>query len=634
MRQFVLLLMLTVPGVARGDDLGAAVRARNWRVAERLAAEAADPVAARVVRYLRALTPGAADGGEILAVLESEPGWPQAGGLSRRYADALVRERDDRVVEGLCRKRAPETTPALLRCAGVVIGGEAMARRAWLTGITDAADETAFMKRWGGAIGPADQTVRFDRLAWAENGAPGGVLARQAVRIEPGMRAAAETLLALKRGDPAGADLFAALPTAAQGLPVIVLELLRWLRRADRDVEAARVWGERGAAAETAAPTERRALFWSERNVLARKLLRAREDAAAFGVVAGAPAPNGDALFLSGWIALRRLGQPRVAAVQFHALAAASKAAITQGRASYWLGRALAEAGEGEGALASYRQGARWLTTYYGQLSALAAGDGMATVEGAIRALRDPVWDETRALAFAETDIARAATLMAAWGLRWRAKPFLAAMETQEDDPAGRSIVGRFASALGMPEQAVASARLAGRDGTMLPVVGWPAEVEVPPGPVDRAVALGVIRQESSFDPLATSPVGAVGLMQLMPGTAAQVSKGLGAVGALTDVAFNVRLGTAYLAAQMERFGALPPALAAYNAGPNRVRDWMESIGDPVGGGVDAIDWVELIPFDETRNYVQRIVESVLIYRAEDGVVLAHPVLAWGGSGL
>ncbi len=97
----------------------------------------------------------------------------------------------------------------------------------------------------------------------------------------------------------------------------------------------------------------------------------------------------------------------------------------------------------------------------------------------------------------------------------------------------------------------------------------------------------------------------------------------------------NLRLGTAYLGAQLDRFGALPPALAAYNAGPNRAREWVGSIGDPAAGTVDPIDWVELIPFDETRNYVQRIVENVMIYRAREGVVLPHPVLAWAmGSGI
>ena len=215
------------------------------------------------------------------------------------------------------------------------------------------------------------------------------------------------------------------------------------------------------------------------------------------------------------------------------------------------------------------------------------------------------------------------------------AKGFLTALQAQESDAAGRSIVARFAAALGMPDQAVAVSRSAGRDGTMVPEAGWPDGVQIPAGRVERAVALGVIRQESSFDAEARSPAGATGLMQLMPATAAEVARVAGGGGDLTDAAVNVRLGTAYLGAQLDRFRALPPALAAYNAGPSRARDWVAGIGDPAAGAIDPIDWVELIPFDETRNYVQRIVENVMIYRAREGVVLPHPVLAWAtGNGI
>lgn len=630
MRRALLLLLLLTPVSAWAADLGTVVRAKDWAAATVIAGGAADPVTGRLVRYLRALSPGASSVGEILAVMAEDEGWPQGGVLARRYADALLNERDDRVVAAACQERAPGTAPALLRCAGLLPHGEAMARRAWLIGVTDLVAEAAFMKRWGAALGLAAQAERFERLAWSENAAPGGTLARQAVRVEPGMRPAAEARLALKRDDAAGPALFGALPAAAQADPGLVLELARWYRRANRDDEAARVWIERGAAAGFAAPAERQAAFWSERNTLIRRLLRAREDKSAFAVAALPGVANGDAAFLAGWIALRRLDQPEVAAEQFRALAGLSGAAITQGRAQYWLGRALAAAGQADAAKLAYGKAAGWTTTYYGQLGALALGDGAAGLVQRIRAVGDPAWDEERALKFAGTEMARAATMLVAWGQKTAARSFLTALEAQEGDAVGRSIVTRFAAALGMPDQAVAAARSAGRDGVMVPDAGWPDGVEIPASRVDRAVALGVIRQESSFDAEARSPVGAVGLMQLMPATATQVARTLGAgVGELIDAAVNVRLGTAYLGAQLDRFGALPPALAAYNAGPNRARDWVVSIGDPAVGAIDPIDWVELVPFDETRNYVQRIVENVMIYRAREGVVLPHPVLVW-----
>ncbi|MGI4794993.1 MAG: transglycosylase SLT domain-containing protein [Janthinobacterium lividum] len=635
MYRAVLLLLLLTPVPSWAADLGTAVRAKDWMAAETIAGAAADPVSGRLVRYMRAMSPGASSVGEILAVMAEDADWPQ-GVLLRRYGEAVLNERDDRVAAEACQRRVPGMVPALLRCAGLIPHGEALARRAWTIGVTDAAAEAAFMKRWGAVLGLAVQAERFERLAWNESAVPGGALARQAVRIEPGLRPAAEARLALKRDDAAGPALFAALPALSQADPGLVLELARWYRRANRDEEAARVWIERGVAASAAVAVERQGAFWNERNTLIRRLLRTRQDKLAYEVAALPTAKNGDAAFLAGWIALRRLDQPDVAAAHFRMLAGMSGAAITQGRAEYWLGRALAMAGQAAEAQEAYGKAAGWTTTYYGQLGALALGDGMAGLMQRMRTVSDPAWDEERALTFAGTEMARAATIAVAWGQKAAAKGFLMALEAQESDAAGRSIVARFAAALGMPDQAVAVARSAGRDGTMVPEAGWPDGVQIPMGRVERAVALGVIRQESSFDAEARSPAGAMGLMQLMPATAAEVARvSGGAVGELTDAAVNVRLGTAYLGAQLDRFRALPPALAAYNAGPTRARDWLAGIGDPAVGAIDPIDWVELIPFDETRNYVQRIVENVMIYRAREGVVLPHPVLGWTmGNGI
>ncbi|MDT7951242.1 MAG: lytic transglycosylase domain-containing protein [Acetobacteraceae bacterium] len=639
MRRVVVIVLglLICPTVGWAGDVGAAVRAGDWDRAEAAARTAADPVTARLVGYLRALTPGAASASTLLETLDADAGWPQQGVLARRYADALTRERDDRVVSALCQRREPGTVAALLRCAAAMAPGDDMARRAWAVGITDAPAEIAFLKRWGPAIGPGLQATRFERLAWSESAAPGGALARQAVRVEPAMRPMAEAWLALKREDAAAPKLVAAVFDAEQGEPGMVLDLARWYRRAHRDRDAARVWLERGAAAELAAPAKRRSAFWNERNALVRQLLRAGEDQLAYSVAAlpGGVA-RGDAAFLAGWIALRRLDRPLDAVAHFKALAAESGAAISQGRAQYWLGRALLAAGEPEAAQAAYRGAAVWATTYYGQLAALASGEGAAGLVQRIRALEDPGWDEERAVTFTGSEMARAVVLLVEWGLKAQARPFLSALAQQQPDPAGHSIVARFATTLGLPDQAVAAARVAGRDGVMMPEAGWPDNVDIASGGVERALALGVIRQESSFDPEARSPSGALGLMQLMPATAAQVARSLGeTMGKLTDAGANVRLGMAYLGSQLNRFGAIPPALAAYNAGPTRARDWVASLGDPAAGAIDPTDWVELIPFDETRNYVQRIVESVMIYRAREGVALPHPVLVWAvGSGI
>ncbi len=639
-------LLLVVSGVfavvrpACADALLAAIRADNWVQAGALAAAEPDPLVRKLVLYYRLLTPGGARAAEIAAFMADSPDWPQQALLSRRLQEALAVDKDDRTVLEICRQRPPTAVPSMLRCADAAersgaAAPESPARRAWVAGITDAAGEAAFMRRWAGQITIEDQWRRFDRLAWTESAAPGGPAARQAVRVAAAQRPAAEARLALKRDDATAPALAAALAEPARSDPALVYELARWYRRAGQDRDAVRVWTGAGVAAEQAAPAERRAAFWDERNLLARRLLRANEAELAYAVVAS-PAASAegalDSAFLAGWIALRRLDRAEQAAGHFSRLAGLSPAAITQGRAHYWLGRAQA-AGDEAAARASFAEAARWPTTYYGQLAALALGDD--ALASRIAATQDPAWDNARALAFLAQDGARAAVLLAAWGEPRRAKAFIARLDEVAPDAAERALAARLALGLGLPDTAVAIARRAGRDGVMLPGAGWPAAVEPPGGGVEQAVILGLIRQESSFDVQATSPVGARGLMQLMPGTAAAVAKKLGVaanVPALTvDAAYNMRLGTTYLRDLLTQFdSALPLAIAGYNAGPGRVRDWLVA-QDPWAGEAAMIDWIELIPFNETRNYVQRVIENIVLYRAQLGATGPHPVGARRG---
>ena len=633
--RWVLLLMFVLAAPARGQTILAAIRADQWAEADALAAGAVDPLARKLVQYYRLLSPGWARAAEIAGFMAENPDWPQQGVLSRRLQEALAIDKDDRAVLEICQKRPILAVPSLLRCAeaaGESPVADVQARRAWLTGINDPVGEAAFMHRWGTGVTGEDQWRRFDRLAWTESAAANGPAGRQMIRLPVAVRAGAEVRLALRRDIPMAAAMFQALPDSARAAdPALVLELARWYRRAGQDRDAATVWTTLGARAEAAA-AERRGAFWDERNLLARRLLRVDEPGLAYAVAAlPAASPEGaiDQAFLSGWIALRRLNQAEEARAAFGRLAGLSRAAITQGRAQYWLGRAAEALGDREGARVAYAAAAAWPTTYYGQLAALAAGDDAAALGARVARVQDPMWDTGRAEAFLARDGVRAAVLLAAWGDARRARPFLSRLDELAKDGTERAMAARLALGLGLPDEAVAIARRAGQDGVMLPGAGWPAAVSPSPGDgVERAVVLGLIRQESSFDVGATSPVGARGLMQLMPATAAAVARKLGVVadlGALTvDAGYNMRLGTRYLADLLARFGqAIPLAVAGYNAGPGRVTDWM---GVSDASMLDMIDWIEMIPFTETRNYVQRVIENIVVYRAQAGVVAPHPI--------
>jgi soluble lytic murein transglycosylase len=232
-------------------------------------------------------------------------------------------------------------------------------------------------------------------------------------------------------------------------------------------------------------------------------------------------------------------------------------------------------------------------------------------------------------LAFTGHEVVRAAAWLVAWGDTERARGFLQRMDELAPIPAERALTAAFALQLGMPDSAVAVARRMGRDGLVLSRLGWPAPFN-PPAPPDPGFSLGIMRQESSFDIGAVSSSGARGLMQLMPPTATLVARQLGVPVSIPGLTFdatqNMRLGTAYLQQVLNSFdGCLPLAAAGYNAGPHRVAQWLIDNGDPRVGPIDMVDWIELIPVNETRNYVQRVIENVVIYRAQRGD--ASPIL-------
>jgi len=638
---FVLALVLSGPVAAQ--DIMAAVRGERWAEADAFAAAMPDPLARKVVLYFRMLTTGAARAAELSSFIADNPTWPQQALLGRRLDEALALDGDDRAPLERCQQR-PVLAALWLRCAqaagraGRQAEAEQDARTAWVSGV-EADEEVAFTRAWGRILTAADQWRRFDRLVWAGSGLPAGAAARQAVRVFPADRPAAEARLALRRDDPSAAALVAVLPRPVRAEPSMVLELARWHRRAGQDRAAAALWVKCGGDAEAAVPPDRQRAFWDERNLLARRMLRAGDPDAAYSLASGHRQSGEaaiDAEFLSGWIALRRLDRHAAAMQHFQRLAGLSPAAITQGRAHYWIGQTAAAQGDAAGAQAAYAQAAAWPTTFYGQLAARALGDDDAALAARIRSVRDPAWSAAEAEAFAAQELTRAAVLLTALGEPRRARAFLQRLDETAASQAARAMAAHMALGLGMPDQAVAIARRAGRDGLALADAGWPLGVEPPNGPVEPAATLGLIRQESSFDVSVVSPAGARGLMQLMPATAASVARRLNepiSVPALTvDAGYNMRLGTAYLQGLLEQFGgALPLAAAGYNAGPSRVQDWVSGYGDPLSGHVGMIDWIELIPFNETRNYVQRVIENVVIYRARRGEVTPHPLARWGG---
>ena len=648
-----------VPEGARADAQAAPAAVEHDAAADR-----DDPVAARLSVYLRLLRPGGGSAAEIAAFLSQNPSWPNRALLGQRLDQAIAAETDPSALGAACGSLSPGSAASLLRCAGILApSGPAgaglpeaglpdtvppalveAARDVWVHGIDQPDQASSFLRVWGRFLTADDQRRRFDRLEWTGNAVAAG---RTLPLLPPSDQTLAAARLALRRDAPDADAVAASLPSPDAHDPVLVLELARWLRRNDRLDAAVSLWQGDATAAEARIGPDRLAAFWAERDALSRELLGRNRDGDAFRIaddrMQAEPGPRFDAGFLAGWIALRRLHDPVGAEARFAPLMDAA-AVITRSRGAYWTGRARLVRGDAAGAEAALARAAALPTTFYGQLAAArlprptVPGPGTPPMPAAdpvarrIRQLHDPGWTQAEAIRFAGLELARAAELLVAWNDRRHARAFLSRLDAMATDDTSHALAASLADRLGLPDVAVAIARAAGRHGLVLREAGWPAPFAPPEGGLPPGLALAVMRQESSFDPQVTSPAGARGLMQLTNGTARDAARVAGRPdlsgggAALFDPDANMALGVAYLDTLLARFGGVVPyAVAAYNAGPHRVDQWLAA-SDPArvptaGTGAEdgMVDWIETIPYAETRNYVQRVMEGMAVYRAGPG---------------
>jgi soluble lytic murein transglycosylase len=323
-----------------------------------------------------------------------------------------------------------------------------------------------------------------------------------------------------------------------------------------------------------------------------------------------------DLEWLSGWIALRKLNRPGVAVAHFHRFYEAVGTPISFGRGGYWLGRAYEAAGDMTSAQQWYSEGANHQTSFYGQLAAArigAAGDPQLVTNDL------PDWSTSPAL---RSDAVRAAVLLHYAGEDKLAFSMFSDLGRELEGGAALGALARLALDLRQPHFAVRVAKHAARKGVLLYPAYYPVTgLATYASKIEPALAMSVARQETELNPRAISPAGARGLMQLMPATARRVAGWIGEPYSksrlIDDWQYNARLGQTYLARRIEQFsGSYVLAAAAYNAGAHRVDHWIGEYGDPRLPGVDMIDWMESIPFSETRNYVQRVMEGLYVYRS------------------
>jgi soluble lytic murein transglycosylase len=414
-------------------------------------------------------------------------------------------------------------------------------------------------------------------------------------------------------------DLLNAVAADARNDLGYALCRIRWMVRHDRIDDATRLM--LAAAPETMALQDTDE-WWRERRGLARKLLDQGKFEAAYQVVRDAALPaneyyRADFHFMCGWIALRYRNDPATARTHFAHIDDSSANPIVLARANYWRARVAEATGEKDAMRAGYEAAARYPTAYYGQLAR--ARLGLDRIELRVSASANPADDAALA-----DERVRAADMLYAIGERDVVLYFVADLAEQSTDVAvlvalaeltGRRDDARAMLQIGKP----ALARGLALDNFAFPTIGIPQHGPIGPQ-IERSVIYSVARTESAFDQRDKSPANAVGLMQVTPEAGRDTAKRFGVAydwhRMVSDPVYNTQMGAAELSALLKEYaGSHIMTFAGYNAGRGRVRDWVKLYGDPRDPKVDAVDWVERIPLSETRNYVQRVIENLQVYR-------------------
>jgi soluble lytic murein transglycosylase len=471
---------------------------------------------------------------------------------------------------------------------------------------------------FGDQFTSADHSDRVDGLLWRDDRASAQRILN---RLGSADRAVALARIALQTRRSKGlSKTLAAVPASRRDDPGLLHDRVRYMRRAGRPEDALPlVLRLRGVDA----PSFAREALATEQRLFIPRLLRSGQRSAAYRIASEHGLTSGETFadreWLAGWLQLRFLNDPAKADAHFARLDANVRTPVSRARALYWRAQALKALGRPEEAQARLGEAADLPFTFYGQLAATERDPA------AVLSLGDsPTIDDATRAEFANRELVRVLRIMAETGSRQDFELVSFALDDQLTTPAEHEMLAAVARESGFYRTAVRSAKAGMRRGIVAKEAAYPllsmrGDAQLPSRP-EPAFIHAIIRQESEFDIEAVSPVGARGLMQLMPATAQATARMIGLPydrSRLTiDGDYNITLGAAHLQDLVEGFnGSYIMAAAAYNAGGSRPRQWNEDWGDPRSGAIDPIDWIELIPFSETRNYVMRVLENLQMYR-------------------
>ncbi len=599
----------------------------DYARAARLALASRDPVAAKLVEWLFLRKRGKeASAARLWAFARANPKWPYAASLRVAAERKLLLDGDVAAIARHFASNRPRSAYGRAALAYLRLSkgdrkeAAKLLRGVWANPYLGADAERFILAKMRGLLGPRDHKRRLWRLIMAQQTRAAARTARLISRRHVAAARAAQALIRFRRNGPA---LYRRLPAALRNAPAMRYAMIRYWRKRG-PVPSALAALERAPARSAQIDPKQ---WWVEKRLVARYLLarawrrywpRAYRLAASHGFSAGRPAFRGE--FLAGFIALEKLGRPKRALKHFLRMPKFASSRTEKAKAWYWVGRAREALGDPDGARRAYAESARTPTVYYGLLSREKLGLGR----------RAPRIVEGRPTPAARRDVAahefgRAVKLLAAAGGDREIGAFIWPLARAFSDRAHLAAAAALLWDAGGPGMAVRLAKAAGARGVDIDNYGYPLKAlprfrRLGP-PLEEAVLLGLIRQESEFNARAGSHAGAKGLMQMMPATARREARILGVKfrrsWLISRPSYNLMLGRHHLSQLIRRFsGSYILGFAAYNAGGGNVRRWLAAFGDFRTGSPDPVEWVEMIPITETRRYVQKVLQGTHVYRA------------------
>jgi soluble lytic murein transglycosylase len=583
-----------------------------------------DPVARKLVEWaiLRSDNNGV-DFPRYAMFIAANPSWPSIGFLRRRAEATLWQERlDANTVRSFFAKEQPLTAKGRFALARALLahgdraGAQAQLREGWWNEAFSAELETQVIETFGNMITAADHKSRMDMRLYAED-VDGAMRSANRAGGNAVVIAKARAAVIKKAGN--AKELLDGVPAEARRDVGYIFSRAQFLRRADKAEEAGELVLSLPRDTSAALDTDQ---WWIERRLIARKLLDVGDVKSAYRVARDAVPPAKENYriehqFTAGWIALRFLNDPSAAQAHFARISQGIANPISLSRGNYWQGRAAEAMGRNDEARAHYQAAAQYPTAYYGQIARARLGLKDLVLRG-----------PPQRPGAAQAEVVRAVELLYAVGERALVTGIVADLGDRSSDSAALAaigeVTGRYKDARAMLHVGkTALGRGLPLEQYAFPTIGIPDYKAVGPA-IETSVTYAIARQESTFHQPTVSTAKAMGLMQVTPEAGRYVSKKFGVSfdvkRLLSDPVYNVQLGAAELGDLMETYrGSYILTFAGYNAGMGRVREWVARYGDPRDPNVDPIDWVERIPFSETRNYVQRVLENLQVYRVRFG---------------